>query len=35
MKIVILRGSRRHNGNSNALADEFIKGAQENGHEIF
>ena len=35
MKIVVLKGSPRPNGNSNALADEFISGAKENGHEIF
>ena len=35
MKIVVLKGSARHNGNSNSLADEFIHGAKENGHEIF
>ena len=35
MKITVLTGSPRKNGTSNFLADEFIKGAQENGHEIF
>lgn len=35
MKIVVLKGSPRPNGNSNALADEFIRGAKENGHKIF
>ena len=35
MKIVVLKGSPRHNGNSNSLADEFIRGAKENGHDIF
>lgn len=35
MKIVILTGSPRKKGNSAYLADEFIKGAEENGHEIF
>ena len=35
MKIVVLKGSPRPNGNSNALADEFILGAKENGHEFF
>lgn len=34
MKIVVLTGSRR-NGNSAYLADQFIKGAQEKGHEIY
>ena len=35
MKIVVLKGSPQPNGNSNALDDEFIRGAKENGHEIF
>ena len=35
MKITVLTGSPRKNGTSNYLADEFIKGAQEKGHEIF
>ena len=35
MKIVVLKGSSRPNGNSNALADEFIRGAKANDHEIF
>ena len=30
MKIVVLKGSPRPNGNSNALADEFIRGAKAN-----
>ncbi|MCH5318440.1 MAG: flavodoxin family protein [Paramuribaculum sp.] len=34
MKIVVLKGSPRINGNSNLLAGEFIKGATEAGHEI-
>ncbi|MGN0005504.1 MAG: flavodoxin family protein [Candidatus Gastranaerophilaceae bacterium] len=34
MKILILTGSPRKNGNSNTLVDNFIKGAKENGHEI-
>jgi len=34
MKIAILRGSPRRNGSSNLLADNFIRGAGENGHEI-
>lgn len=33
MKILVLTGSPRQNGNSNTLADFFIKGAQEAGHE--
>ena len=34
MKILILTGSPRKNGNSNLLVDNFIKGAQEKGHSI-
>ena len=30
MKIVVLTGSPRRNGNTNYLADRFIAGAQEN-----
>ena len=35
MKIVVLTGSPRRNGNSAYLAERFIKGAEEKGHEIF
>lgn len=35
MKIVVLTGSPRRNGNTNYLADRFIAGAQEKGHEVF
>lgn len=35
MKIVILTGSPRKNGNSAYLAEQFIKGAEEQGHEVF
>lgn len=34
MKILVITGSPRKHGNSNTLADNFIRGAQENGHEI-
>ncbi len=34
MKILVLTGSPRKNGNSNTLVDYFIKGAKEKGHEI-
>ncbi|WP_405269694.1 flavodoxin family protein [Methanobrevibacter sp.] len=34
MKIVVLKGSPNINGSSNMLADGFIKGAQEAGHDI-
>ena len=35
MNITVITGSARKNGTSNYLADEFIKGAKEKGHEIF
>ena len=35
MKIVVLTSSPRRNGNSAYLAEQFIKGAQEKGHEIY
>jgi len=35
MKITVLTGSPRRNGNSNFLAQRFIQGAQEAGHEIY
>jgi len=34
MKILILSGSPRKNGNSDRLCDEFLRGAQESGHEV-
>lgn len=34
MKILVLTGSPRKNGNSNTLAENFIKGAKEAGHSI-
>ena len=34
MKILVITGSPRKNGNSNTLAENFIKGAQEAGHEV-
>lgn len=34
MKILVITGSPRKNGNSNTLADNFIKGAQEVGHTV-
>lgn len=35
MKIVVLTGSPRRNGNTNHLAGQFIKGAKEAGHEVY
>ena len=35
MKITVLTGSPRKNGTTNYIADEFIHGAKEVGHEIF
>lgn len=35
MKIAVLTGSPRKNGNSAYLAEQFIKGAEENGHEVW
>ncbi len=34
MKILVLTGSPRKNGNSNTLADYFVKGATEAGHQV-
>ncbi|MTU96038.1 flavodoxin family protein, partial [Parabacteroides merdae] len=35
MKIVVLTGSPRRNGNTNHLAGQFIKGAEEARHEVY
>lgn len=35
MKIVILTGSPRKKGNSNYFAEQFAKGANNVGHEVF
>lgn len=35
MKIVVLTGSAHKNGTTAMLADEFIKGAEKAGHEVF
>lgn len=35
MKIVVLTGSPRKNGNTNYMADRFISGAKEAGHEVY
>ena len=34
MKILVLESSGNRNGSSNTLAKEFIRGAEETGHEI-
>ncbi len=34
MKILVLTGSPREHGNSNTLAEHFIKGAREAGHTV-
>lgn len=34
MKILVITGSPRKNGNSSTLADHFIRGAEEAGHEM-
>ncbi len=34
MKILILHGSARKNGNTGILADEFARGAKDAGHEV-
>ncbi len=34
MKILVLKSSGNKKGSSAILADEFIRGAKENGHEI-
>ncbi len=34
MKILVLKGSPNINGSSNLLADNFIRGATEAGHEV-
>ena len=33
-KVLILSGSPRKGGNSDLLCDQFLKGAQEAGHEV-
>lgn len=35
MRIVVLTGSPRRNGNTNHLAGQFIKGAEGAGHEVY
>ena len=33
-KVLILSSSPRRGGNSDTLCDEFLRGAQEAGHEV-
>lgn len=35
MKITVLTGSPRKNSTSNYMTDEFIRGAEESGHEVY
>lgn len=35
MKITVLTGSPRMNGNTNHMASQFIKGAEDAGHEVY
>ena len=35
MKITVITGSPRKNGTSNHMADEFIRGAQDSGHDVY
>lgn len=35
MQVTVLTGSPRKNGTSNYMADEFIRGVKENGHEVY
>ena len=34
MNILVLNGSPRSNGNTEIMADAFIKGACEQGHQV-
>lgn len=34
LKILVLKSSGNKNGSSNMLADEFIRGVKENGHDV-
>ncbi len=34
MKILVLNGSPRPNGNTSAMVEAFTRGARENGHEV-
>lgn len=34
MKVLVINGSPREKGNSDLLCDEFIRGAEETGHQV-
>ena len=34
MKVLVIHGSMRKNGNTSILADEFLRGAKDAGHEV-
>ena len=34
MKVLVINGSPREKGNSDLLCDEFIRGAEEGGHQV-
>ncbi len=34
MKVLVMHGSKRKNGNTGLLASEFIRGAEEAGHQV-
>ena len=34
MKILVLNGSPRPNGNTSAMVEAFTEGAKENGHQV-
>lgn len=34
MKVLVINGSPREKGNSDLLCDEFIRGAEEEGHQV-
>lgn len=34
MKVLVINGSPRAKGNSDILCDEFIRGAEEAGHQV-
>lgn len=34
MKVLVMHGSKRKNGNTGLLASDFIRGAEEAGHQV-